>query len=771
MIEQIKSLTLQGGCFVNSTVLELLPKRLNLLFGRNGSGKSSIAKAIRSIVGEDDLGFTSNFNLDVDETNRKKIFVYDEDFVKDNILINDDELGAIVMLGQQVDIERKITEVQRERLNILVQFRAKEEELNKCKDEKLTVCPKYYYKNLKENLSNGWAEMDRLIRGNKIRSTINFELIKELFDLCNQNLQKDEIERNLKAKIDLLNKVRSGELIKEQLKDPILKVSVNYLRDILEKVLHKPEINEQDKLLIEASRAINGNYLDEATSIFARRDVQVCPLCLRPIEDEEKHQLLNKLVSYFSKEAEEYKHNIGLIVSKIHNWKRLSISIEIQNVIGTEVYNRYLVSASTLASTLAQLENEFSNKRNNIYDSHDTFDWEKLSIEFKEYSDNINGINSIINNFNVAIDKSKELKKELLKLNKQKASIENKSSLQGYFKSLEEKKKIEKEYKELEDRLRQKDNEIETLNSQRNQITIALELLNKYLAYIFFDKNHLCLENKNGKYQLKVNGLEVKPDQVSTGERNALALSYFFAKTFENKEDGNKYSDEMLIVLDDPVSSFDKNNRVGIISFLHFQLKEIFNGNPYSKILVMSHDLQTVFDLQKVFGEIGNNDFRVQELFHHELINRNQFKRERNQYKQLLKDVFSFATSADEKNVQTIGNEMRKLEETYSSLVYNQNFWDAIHSERFLVRVPEEKKNFYRNLMVRLVLNGESHTEEAVYTLDGVTQMFSVDELRKTSKYILMLFYYVNPEHLESYLETNEVQTIKTWVDENLDVV
>lgn len=103
---------------------------------------------------------------------------------------------------------------------------------------------------------------------------------------------------------------------------------------------------------------------------------------------------------------------------------------------------------------------------------------------------------------------------------------------------------------------------------------------------------------------------------------------------------------------------------------------------------------------------------------------------------------------------------MRKLEEAYSSLVYNQNFWDAIHSERFLVRGSEKKKNFYRNIMVRLVLNGESHTEEAVYTLDCVTQMFSVDELRKTPKYILMLFYYVNPEHLESYLEVNKVQTI-----------
>lgn len=359
----------------------------------------------------------------------------------------------------------------------------------------------------------------------------------------------------------------------------------------------------------------------------------------------------------------------------------------------------------------------------------------------------------------------------LIALNKQKAAIESRCYLNEYFKTLGELEKTEREHKALEERLKQKDGEIESLNSQRNQVTIALDLINKYLAYIFFNKDHLCLENKNGKYQLKVGGKDVKPNQVSTGERNAIALSYFFAKTFENKEDGNKYGDEMLAVLDDPVSSFDKNNRVGIISFLHLQLNEVFKGNPNSKILVMSHDLQTVFDLQKVFNEIDKDNYRVLELVHQELKNHNLFRRDRNQYKQLINDVFIFASSVDDENAQTIGNEMRKLEETYSSLVYNQSFWDAIHSEKFLANVPNDKKDFYRNLMVRLILNGESHTEEAVYTLDSFTPMFSIEEMRKTAKYILMLFYYVNIGHLESYLTPEAVTTIKGWVNANIDVV
>ena len=63
-----------------------------------------------------------------------------------------------------------------------------------------------------------------------------------------------------------------------------------------------------------------------------------------------------------------------------------------------------------------------------------------------------------------------------------------------------------------------------------------MDFINDALSYIFFDKKRMVLENSDGIYVLKVNGKDVKPKDVSTGERNAIALSYFFAKMFENHE-------------------------------------------------------------------------------------------------------------------------------------------------------------------------------------------------------------------------------------------
>ena len=66
------------------------------------------------------------------------------------------------------------------------------------------------------------------------------------------------------------------------------------------------------------------------------------------------------------------------------------------------------------------------------------------------------------------------------------------------------------------------------------------------------------------------------------------------------------YSSEFLLVIDDPVSSFDMENRVGILSFLRFKINQILSSCVTSKILVMTHDLSVLFDLQKAMDEIAS---------------------------------------------------------------------------------------------------------------------------------------------------------------------
>ena len=108
--------------------------------------------------------------------------------------------------------------------------------------------------------------------------------------------------------------------------------------------------------------------------------------------------------------------------------------------------------------------------------------------------------------------------------------------------------------------------EIKTLKAQKERTDIALSYINQELQYVFYSKRKVKLEPGDGCYLLKINGRAVKPKKISVGERNVLGLCYFFAKLFAGKTEAAKYASECLIVIDDPVSSFDYGNRVGVMS-------------------------------------------------------------------------------------------------------------------------------------------------------------------------------------------------------------
>ena len=100
-------------------------------------------------------------------------------------------------------------------------------------------------------------------------------------------------------------------------------------------------------------------------------------------------------------------------------------------------------------------------------------------------------------------------------------------------------------------------------------------------------------------------GRKVPPKKISIGERNVLGLCYFFAKLFAKKKEDDLYKEEMLIVIDDPVSSFDQGNRLGVMSLLRYQFSNIKKGNNNSRMLVLTHDLRTAFDLVKIRSELN----------------------------------------------------------------------------------------------------------------------------------------------------------------------
>ena len=176
-----------------------------------------------------------------------------------------------------------------------------------------------------------------------------------------------------------------------------------------------------------------------------------------------------------------------------------------------------------------------------------------------------------------------------------------------YIQYLACKAQLKKEHEKLEERRATCTNLtklVDELEAKQKNVRVALSIINRNLSYIFFSNDRFKIDYRNNNYVLLSNGKPVQPSKISQGERNIIGLCYFFASILENQEETTAYTKEYLLLIDDPVSSFDMENKTGIMSFLRYQLGKFLLGNEYTKSIIMTHDLLTYYDSEKMFGEL-----------------------------------------------------------------------------------------------------------------------------------------------------------------------
>lgn len=271
------------------------------------------------------------------------------------------------------------------------------------------------------------------------------------------------------------------------------------------------------------------------------------------------------------------------------------------------------------------------------------------------------------------------------------------------------------------------------------------------------------------------------PNRISVGERNAIALCYFFSNIMKNKNEDEVYNKQYIIVIDDPISSFDVDNRIGIISYLRKEISRFVSANKKTKILVMSHDLQTSYDIEKIYREVMGNGYReagsstysVGELRNNELMPLNLGKR--NEYSFLLENVFLYACGNNDGFDLSVGNAMRRILEAYGTFHYKKGI-------SYLSTIPEITKQLkglsdhFECLMYRLVLNDESHTKDRVSFIESSNffSNLSREEKIRTAREVICFLYLLDEYHVRVHLEEikkiNCNNVINSWVKEIADL-
>jgi len=772
MLNTFSGIAICGGYFKDSKKFNFFDKpeqKIAIIYGKNGSGKSSIAKALIEYKENQLSQFSNvlllNYNhevLNIQEDQKRSIFVFNDDYIRKNVSINENGLETIVMFGKQIDLDEKITTME----YILSQKEKEHISSAKIHGEYLNsqniVSPQYHMNEMLTRLrkDENWADIDARIKGNKTKSSVSEGTINNLYTLRSSK-SSTELKQEFSQKMHEFqqasnsNKINnSAMLVKVDEKIETLLIL------LLSKKMDQPVISNREKIIMKMLQDGEQHDVEKAKKFFSIKDTKICPFCFQEVNDEYKKSLVESILKVLNKDVDDHIEELKSVFLE-----KIIIDYQMYSIIDKNLVESLEKKSLEYNGLIEKTEEKIKNKLENLF--------VPINETALGLTEALVEINSLIKKleekreqFNLNIDEVIKIQGKLLKLNKQifwldiEAAYTNFHNQIGKLKVVEE--RLETEQKELSNIK----SEIEHLKAEKKNFKIALIIINDYLEYIFFEKNRLKLEVKNDRYYIKSRSNSIKLKELSVGERNVIALCYFFSQLLVNCTKEQAFKNEYLIVLDDPISSFDFENKIGIYSFIRSIFNKILVNNSKSRVVILTHELEATYHFEKICDDISCK-FKSSVLSQMQFSNFNG--RKHNEYSCLLQQVFRFANMDDgyENLEMSIGNIMRRVLEAFGTFTYKKGI-DALSCDPEILELisDEKQRAYFGNLMYRLVLHGESHLEERAKSIPELDFYNFVDNSEKvrTAKDILVFLYLLNHKHVEAHLnDAHAIEQIRTW--------
>ena len=561
-----------------------------------------------------------------------------------------------------------------------------------------------------------WAGRDKLIKGNRQNTSVHNDTYKHLVPFSTSKT-RDQLIVEFNETLKSLREAQQGNAT---ISSSISTFNIHYdeekIMRLLKMKIEKPELTEREHYLLELAQTGNTSQLNRMVTIFSNKNVCACPVCMQPVSEEYKQNLVQSVQKVLSKAVEEHQESLRQFIMD---------EIEFN-------FSPFIKLANTDLCSKLLLEFNAAIKYNNLVIQS------KIDDPYTPCEQQLQPISTLLTRLNVAFDKLEceriEYNKEitatkpivdyLTKINNQIAHFDIQDSYLRYLACAAQAKKEQEKLVELQNASARTKHRLDELEAMQKNVQVAVSIINNNLNYIFFSSTRFKIDYRNGNYILLSNGKSVRPSQVSQGERNIIGLCYFFASILQNQEESSGYTKEYLLVIDDPVSSFDIENKTGIMSFLRYQLGKFLLGNKDTRAIIMTHDLPTYYDSEKIFKELtaaseticGEKPvYRLYELKNQKLVTFSYNKRQ--EYSELIKIVYNYALGNATEYELVIGNIMRQMLEAFSTFQYKKGFDDISTDQSILALLPEDVyKTYFENLMYRLILNNGNIGVQGVQT-------------------------------------------------------
>ena len=781
----ITGVSIKGGCYTDnndkpSQLKNILERPVNILFGRNGSGKSTLARALYEYAHPNPNGNEYEVKFldeDLDQDLRKRVFVYSEAFVEKNVKTQTDGLETILILGNK-DIQRnqKIQRLNNE-LTILKDERDQlDSDIKDHRDPSKAGFNRAYNSLVDTLKNNGYADRGRDIKGSKNKIPVTEKTVDSVIAAYSSTTPNPSLRQQFDNELRKLRTLKSGNTITWSKPSTPSLFDPKQISALLLKKVEQPELNEREKYLLGLSRQ-GYTYVKSLKDDIIAHNRTICPLCLQNIDESQQITLEEAVRHILSKAVDYHKDELSTTLTAIHDY------LPPLPLLPENIYGGDLNTAQDCINQINQLIEEVHNRLQQKLDNPLNplvGDYEAALQDALRQLDNAWSIlEKDVADYNNDVNTRAQLESHLLELIVELAAMENSRLINDYIAHRKDYEDKQKELQDKEIKINNKEKELEKLKAADSDAGRAVNLINSYLYSIFDDERRLTLtfDEQNNNYRLKTRGNDVMPRRVSEGERNIIGLAYFFAMLNAGHNLNDIYKKSMLLIIDDPISSYDYGNRVGVVTFINSQIRNMLTGNNESKVVLMSHDTQTIQRFASIYTSIIRNSFdkwdenllkyKVYELAcgkvepHDNIENGGEYRR-------LMRLVFKYANSTASEEVTdiSIGNDIRRVLEAYCTFIYGRgiDYLDPAINFALYKKDGRNKKKIehYTSLIKKAYLNAESHLNGDL--LDNqYDQSMTYKEKRKAARDILVIMKIINYKHVETCLEKGSMSIINEW--------
>lgn len=573
---KLTDIALNEATFKNSKEI-LKPTNINMLFGRNGTGKSTIAKVIK----DDFLRMQYiKWNKPDDESNTL-IHVYDEDYIRDTFAKAEEMDGVFTISDTDVKVKLEIDENNKLR----EQAEAKAEQHRQKRDRHILDLVEERNK----AINSCWDVFKASNNDYKIQSGFNRKVKEEFF----QQLLNVTPSPHDKAELRQLYDVAFSGNAKTYTR---LK-SIDFVFSEDTSVLSEPIIPKTTSQYAAFMNKINASgWVKEGLDKYVPGSEGLCPFC---------HQSLEGILQSIEESFDSSYEDMIKIVDRLY-----------------ESYDRYKTDVSTLIQS-----NEADWFPQNDKGKHDalakailkTLDKNIAQIEKKkekpagtiaidDISPAIDSYNAFIHEANIKIEGNNTLVSDTSRASAfSKAFRENTALLCSSFISgfkvkektlLDLRKAEETEFNAQNEIINNCNHRLNELDQHTTSTRPVIKAINNLLSDTGFQGFSIEPNDAIKNTYRIVYGDGTIAKKLSEGEKNFICFLYFYFTVMESPDSSRQTKEkDRVVVIDDPVSSMDGESVFVISALVRDMIENCRNAFVIEKDEDIGHQIKQIFIL------------------------------------------------------------------------------------------------------------------------------------------------------------------------------